>query len=119
MNFSTTLALGGFAGGTVLLGLPVARLRTLSQSARVLLAGRSSRPSWRYLLFLVAIGGGTPFLVTSPASLSSSGSFTVFLLPLAASPFLSFLFQLRGFDGRASRSDLVSSGVLTGLLARF
>jgi zinc transporter, ZIP family len=37
MNFSTTLALGGFAGGTILLGLPVARLRTLPQSARVLL----------------------------------------------------------------------------------
>ena len=38
MNLGSTLVLGGIAGGTIVLGLPVARIRGLSQSARLLLA---------------------------------------------------------------------------------
>jgi ZIP family zinc transporter len=38
MNLGTTLALGGVAGGTIVLGLPVARIRTLPATARVLLS---------------------------------------------------------------------------------
>ena len=38
MNFSTTLALGAVAGGTIVLGLPVGRLKAPSKSLRVLLS---------------------------------------------------------------------------------
>lgn len=38
MNFGTTLVLGGVAGGTIVLGLPVARIRTLPAAVRVLLS---------------------------------------------------------------------------------
>jgi ZIP family zinc transporter len=37
MNFATTLALGAVAGGTIVLGLPVGRVRSISPRARVLL----------------------------------------------------------------------------------
>src|SRR4030081_928321 len=49
MNFSTTLALGAVAGGTIVLGLPVGRLKAPSKSLRVLL----SAGAVGVLLFLV------------------------------------------------------------------
>jgi ZIP family zinc transporter len=49
MNFGTTLALGAVAGGTIVLGLPVGRLRTPALSLRVLL----SSGAVGVLLFLV------------------------------------------------------------------
>jgi ZIP family zinc transporter len=49
MNFGTTLALGAVAGGTIVLGLPVGRLRAPAQSLRVLL----STGAVGVLLFLV------------------------------------------------------------------
>ena len=49
MNFSSTLALGAVAGGTIVLGLPVARLKAPTQSVRVLL----SSGAVGVLLFLV------------------------------------------------------------------
>jgi ZIP family zinc transporter len=38
MNFASTLALGAVAGGTIVLGLPVGRLRAPAQTLRVLLS---------------------------------------------------------------------------------
>lgn len=38
MNFATTAALGAVAGGTIVLGLPVGRIRSLSPQVRMLLA---------------------------------------------------------------------------------
>ena len=38
MNFASTLALGAVAGGTIVLGLPVGRLRAPAKSVRVLLS---------------------------------------------------------------------------------
>lgn len=38
MNFATTLALGAVAGGTIVLGLPVGRLKAPAQAIRVLLS---------------------------------------------------------------------------------
>jgi len=37
MSFAQTVLLAAFAGGTIFLGLPVGRLRGLSQNARVAL----------------------------------------------------------------------------------
>ena len=37
MNFGTTMALGAFAGGTIVLGLPVGRIRSVAPAVRVLL----------------------------------------------------------------------------------
>src|SRR6478609_6951566 len=37
MNFGTTMALGAFAGGTIVLGLPVGRIRRVAPAVRVLL----------------------------------------------------------------------------------
>src|SRR4051812_34475961 len=49
MNFSTTLALGAVAGGTIVLGLPVGRLKSPTKALRVLL----SAGAVGVLLFLV------------------------------------------------------------------
>lgn len=49
MNFSATLALGAVAGGTIVLGLPVGRLKAPAQTLRVLL----SAGAVGVLLFLV------------------------------------------------------------------
>lgn len=49
MNFGTTLALGAVAGGTIVLGLPVGRLRAPAKTLRVLL----SAGAVGVLLFLV------------------------------------------------------------------
>jgi zinc transporter, ZIP family len=49
MNFGTTLALGAVAGGTIVLGLPVGRLRSPAKTMRVLLCSTAVG----VLLFLV------------------------------------------------------------------
>jgi ZIP family zinc transporter len=49
MNFPTTLALGALAGGTIVLGLPVGRVRSLAPGLRVLLTASTVG----VLLFLV------------------------------------------------------------------
>jgi ZIP family zinc transporter len=49
MNFGTTLALGAVAGGTIVLGLPVGRLRSPAKALRVLLCSAAVG----VLLFLV------------------------------------------------------------------
>ena len=49
MNFGTTLALGAVAGGTIVLGLPVGRLKAPAEAARVLLCAGAVG----VLLFLV------------------------------------------------------------------
>ncbi|GAA2754148.1 ZIP family metal transporter [Amnibacterium kyonggiense] len=49
MNFATTLALGAVAGGTIVLGLPVGRMRSLAPTARTLLTASTVG----VLLFLV------------------------------------------------------------------
>src|SRR5947209_6857312 len=49
MNFGTTLALGAVAGGTIVLGLPVGRLKAPAEAMRVLLCAGAVG----VLLFLV------------------------------------------------------------------
>jgi ZIP family zinc transporter len=78
-----------------------------------------SRPSWRFLLAMAAIGGGPTFVGTAVGHSFTSDPMSVVFLTLAAGSIIYVIAQLLGIAARARRSDLVSYGLLVGLIAGF
>jgi ZIP family zinc transporter len=78
-----------------------------------------SRPSWRFLLGMAAIGGAPTFIGTVVGHRFTSEPVSVVFLTLAAGSIIYVIAQLLGIAARARRSDLVSYGLLVGLIAGF
>ena len=118
MNFGTTLALGAVAGGTIVLGLPVGRLRAPTKALRVLLCSGAVG----VLLFLVwdvlsaawepidaqLTSGGTPAAATGYAVLFAGGICVGLLSIVAYERFLS--------GRRSAAAEGVTSGRSLSLL---
>lgn len=83
------------------------------------LAGQALRPSWGYLLGMAAIAGGPTFIGTAVGHSTTSEPLSVLFLTLAAGSIAYVIAQLLGVAARARRSDLVSYGLLLGILAGF
>jgi ZIP family zinc transporter len=78
-----------------------------------------NRPSWGFLAAMAAIGGGPTFVGTAVGHAMTSEPLSVLFLTLAAGSITYVIIQLLGVAGRAKRNDLVSYGLLIGLLAGF
>ena len=81
--------------------------------------GVDTRPSWRFLLAMAAIGGGPTFVGTAVGHNFTSEPVSVAFLTLAAGSIVYVIAQLLGVAARAKRTDLVAYGLLIGLLAGF
>ncbi|MBO1753908.1 ZIP family metal transporter [Allobranchiibius sp. CTAmp26] len=79
----------------------------------------ATRPSWRFLLAMAAIGGGPTFVGTAVGHTFTSEPVSVAFLTLAAGSIVYVIVQLLGVTARARRADLVAYGLLVGLLAGF
>jgi len=82
-------------------------------------AGVLQRPSWRFLGAMALIGGGPTFIGTWIGHGFTSEAVSVAFLTLAAGSIIYVVAQLLGVAGRANRMDLLSLGLLIGLLAGF
>ena len=78
-----------------------------------------TRPSWRFLLAMGAIGGGPTFIGTAIGHSFTSTPMSVVFLTLAAGSIVYVIAQLLGVAARAKRADLLAYGLLAGLLAGF
>ncbi len=83
------------------------------------LDGSTRRPSWGFLLSMAAIGGGPTYLGTWVGHGFTSEAVSVIFLTLAAGSIIYVVAQLLGIAARAKRPDLLSYGLLVGLLAGF
>jgi ZIP family zinc transporter len=81
--------------------------------------GTARRPSWPFLLTLALIGGGPTFVGTAVGHGFTSEAVSVVFLTLAAGSIIYVVTQLLGIAAKAKRSDLLSYGLLLGLLAGF
>ena len=81
--------------------------------------GTQTRPSWRFLLAMGAIGGAPTFIGTAIGHSFTSPPMSVVFLTLAAGSIVYVIAQLLGVAARAKRADLLAYGLLTGLLAGF
>jgi zinc transporter, ZIP family len=81
--------------------------------------GVARRPSWPFLFGLALIGGGPTFVGTAVGHGFTSEAVSVVFLTLAAGSIIYVVTQLLGIAAKAKRSDLLSYGLLLGLLAGF
>jgi ZIP family zinc transporter len=81
--------------------------------------GAVRTPSWGFLLSMALIGGGPTFVGTAIGHSFTSEPVSVVFLTLAAGSIVYVVAQLLGVAARAKRSDLLSYGLLIGLLAGF
>jgi ZIP family zinc transporter len=81
--------------------------------------GSTARPSWSFLLLLGAIGGGPTFVGTALGHAYTAEPVAVAFLTLAAGSLIYVITQLIGVAARTRRSDLLSYGLLIGLVAGF
>jgi zinc transporter, ZIP family len=81
--------------------------------------GVPRRPSWPFLLTLALIGGGPTFVGTAVGHGFTSEAVSVVFLTLAAGSIIYVVAQLLGIAAKAKRADLLSYGLLLGLLAGF
>jgi ZIP family zinc transporter len=111
MSFGTTLALGAVAGGTIVLGLPVGRLRAPAQWLRVLLTS-SAVGVLVFLVWDVLSAAWEPIdaaLSGATGTGSLAGSSVLFVLGISAG-----LLSVVGYDRflsrrRSARADGVTS----------
>ncbi|MDP9092166.1 MAG: ZIP family metal transporter [Actinomycetota bacterium] len=82
-------------------------------------SGGLHRPSWRFLLTLGLIAGGPTFVGTWVGHGFTSEAVSVLFLTLAAGSIIYVVTQLLGVAAKAKRADLLSYGLLVGLLAGF
>jgi zinc transporter, ZIP family len=81
--------------------------------------GTPIRPSWPFLLLLALIGGGPTFVGTGLGHTYTSEPVSVLFLTLAAGSIIYVILQLVSVAAKSRRSDLLSYGLLIGLLAGF
>jgi ZIP family zinc transporter len=81
--------------------------------------GTARRPGWGFLLAMALIGGGPTFVGTAVGHGFTSEAVSVIFLTLAAGSIIYVVTQLLGVAAKAKRSDLLSYGLLVGLLAGF
>jgi ZIP family zinc transporter len=81
--------------------------------------GAVRRPSWAFLLTMALIGGGPTFVGTAVGHQFTSEPLSVVFLTLAAGSIIYVVAQLLGVAARARRTDLLSYGLLLGLVAGF
>ncbi len=81
--------------------------------------GMTKRPSWGFLLTMAAIGGGPTFVGTAVGHGFTSEAVSVIFLTLAAGSIIYVVCQLIGVAAKARRLDLLSYGLLLGMLAGF
>ncbi|MGH3471931.1 MAG: ZIP family metal transporter [Nocardioidaceae bacterium] len=81
--------------------------------------GAARRPTWGFLLMLGLIGGGPTFVGTWIGHGFTSVDVSIAFLTLAAGSIIYVICQLLGVAARAKRPDLLSIGLLIGLLAGF
>jgi ZIP family zinc transporter len=81
--------------------------------------GVRRQPSWAFLGLMALIGGSPTFFGTWVGHGFTSEAVSVAFLTLAAGSILYVVCQLLGMAARANRIDLVSLGLLIGLLAGF
>ncbi|CAN5458211.1 ZIP family metal transporter [soil metagenome] len=124
-NFAEGLAIGQSAssGQLALAGVLVVgfALHNATEGFGIVspLTGDENRPSWRFLLLLGAIGGGPTLLGTLVGSLFVSEPLSVLFLSLAAGSIIYVIIQLLGVLARAKRTELVTAGILVGMIAGF
>ena len=82
------------------------------------LAGKD-RPSWGFLGLLALVGGGPTLVGTVVGHSFTSEAVSVVFLSLAAGSILYVVIQLIGVAARARRTDVLSVGLLIGLVAGF
>lgn len=78
-----------------------------------------AKPSWPFLGLLGLIGGGPTLLGTAVGHSFTSEPVSVVFLALAAGSILYVVIQLIGVAARARRTDILSVGLLVGLVAGF
>ncbi|MGN6446861.1 ZIP family metal transporter [Amnibacterium sp.] len=83
------------------------------------LAADPDRPTWRLLLGRGLIGGVPTYVGTAIGWFFTSDLLSVLFLTVAAGSILFVIMQLLGVAARARRSDLLSIGVLGGVLLGF
>ena len=76
-------------------------------------------PSWGFLLLMGLIGGGPTFVGTAVGHGFTSEAVSVVFLTLAAGSIVYVVAQLLGVAAKARRPDLLSYGILLGMLAGF
>ncbi len=81
--------------------------------------GDTRRPSWGFLGAMALIGGGPTFVGTWVGHGFTSEAVSVAFLTLAAGSIVYVVCQLIGVAARANRMDLLSLGILIGLVAGF
>jgi ZIP family zinc transporter len=124
-NFAEGLAIGQSAssGQLALAGVLVVgfALHNATEGFGIVspLTGDENRPSWRFLLLLGAIGGGPTLLGTLVGSLFVSEALSVLFLSLAAGSIIYVIIQLLGVLAQAKRTELVTAGILIGMIAGF
>src|SRR5438309_1994262 len=101
MTTPTLLLLGGIAGGTIFLGLPVVRivgfgLHNATEGFGIVgpMAGDAELPSWGYLATLGLIGGAPTFLGTIVGRSVVNDALSVAFLALAAGSIIYVVAQL-------------------------
>ncbi len=82
-------------------------------------AETDGRPSWGFLLTMALVGGGPTFVGTAVGHSVTFEPLSVAFLTLAAGSIVYVIAQLLGVAARAKRMDLVSYGLLLGILAGF
>ncbi len=83
------------------------------------LAAGEDRPSWGFLFGMAAIAGGPTFVGTWVGHGFTSDAMSVAFLTLAAGSIIYVVCQLLGIATAARRMDILSIGLLLGLLAGF
>ena len=82
-------------------------------------AGNPNVPTWGFLLLMGLIGGGPTFVGTWVGHSFTSEAVSVVFLTLAAGSIVYVIAQLLGVAAKARRPDLLSYGILLGMLAGF
>lgn len=83
------------------------------------LAAESERPSWRFLGLMGAIAGGPTLVGTAVGRHFNSEALSVLFLSLAAGSILYVIIQLIGVGLKQGRKELLTWGILLGLIAGF
>jgi ZIP family zinc transporter len=124
-NFAEGLGIGGAAAtgeiglATVLVVGFALHNATEGFGITAPLAGSGERASWARLIMLGLIGGAPTFVGTAIGRSVQNEAVTVAFLTLAAGSIVYVVAQLLGIAARAGRRDVLSWGLLLGVLAGF